>query len=47
MFNGANKFDQSLCNWDFSDALIFGRSADKFCFGDANCFPSGGCHKLL
>ena len=47
MFNGAIKFNQNLCNWDFSGALIFGRSADKFCYGGANCFPSGGCRELM
>ena len=47
MFNGATKFDQNLCDWDFSGALVFGRSADNFCNGGANCFPSGGCHEVL
>ena len=47
MFNGAKKFNQNLCDWDMSDALLFGRSADKFCYGGANCFPSGGCSEVL
>ena len=48
MFDGATNFNQNLCaDWDFSGALIFGRSADKFCYGNDNCFPSGGCSELL
>merc|ERR1712066_378773 len=47
MFNGATSFNQNLCDWDFSGALVFGRSADKFCYGGANCFPSGGCRELF
>ena len=47
MFNGATNFNQNLCDWDFSGALVFGRSADKFCYGGANCFPIGGCRELL
>ena len=37
MFNGASKFNQNLCDWDFSGALVFGRSAGNFCNGGGNC----------
>ena len=47
MFDRAAKFDQNLCDWDFSNSLVFGKTSDKFCHGGANCFPSGGCHELL
>ena len=47
MFDGATNFNQNLCDWDFSGALVFGRSAGNFCNSDANCFPSGGCHEVL
>ena len=49
MFNGATKFNQNLCDCDFSVVHVFGTSADKFCNGGsiANCFPSGGCRELL
>ena len=46
-FNAATNFNPNLCDWDFSGALVFGRSAGNFCNGGANCFPSGGCPEVL
>ena len=36
-FNAATNFNPNLCYWDFSGALVFGRSAGNFCNGGANC----------
>ena len=48
MFDGATNFNQNLCDWDFGGTFVFGRSStEKFCYGGANCFPSGGCRELL
>ena len=48
MFNAATKFNQNLCDWDFSGALlVFGRSADNFCNGGAKFFLSGSSCEVL